>query len=174
MATLFVSILLSSLFTLTKSTFSDGSAAAAAAATTTHLHFFLHDIVSGRHPTSIRVAGEKNKFGMTAVIDDPLTEGAEHGSPIVGRAQGMYTSSALDAMSLHMAVNFEFLAGEFNGSTLSILGRNAFMEAVREFPIVGGTGRFRFAQGYALAKTKRFNAPTGDAVVEYDVFVMHR
>lgn len=35
-------------------------------------------------------------------------------------------------------------------STLSILSRNDILADVREFPIVGGSGVFRFALGYAL------------------------
>ncbi|MFQ6635341.1 hypothetical protein Gotur_012196 [Gossypium turneri] len=37
-------------------------------------------------------------------------------------------------------------------------------------PIVGGSGIFRFARGYALAKTVWFNK-NGDAIVEYNVTV---
>ncbi|KAI3450183.1 hypothetical protein Pfo_006848 [Paulownia fortunei] len=138
-----------------------------------HVHFYFHDIVSGKHPTAITVAGRKNKFGGTAIIDDPLTEGVEPGSKVVGRAQGMYAMSSEDAASLLMVMNFAFKEGEYNGSSLSILGRNQFLETVREMPVVGGSGLFRLARGYALAKTVRFNVETGDAVVEYNIFVMH-
>ncbi|KAF4369015.1 hypothetical protein F8388_013344 [Cannabis sativa] len=46
-----------------------------------------------------------------------------------------------------------FQAGKYNGSCLSILGHNSILSALREMPVVGGTGLFRFARGYALAKT---------------------
>ncbi|KAK6141804.1 hypothetical protein DH2020_024454 [Rehmannia glutinosa] len=138
-----------------------------------HLHFYFHDIVSGKHPTAITVAGRKNKFGGTAIVDDPLTEGVEPGFKVVGRAQGMYAMSSQDASSLLMVRNFVFLEGKYNGSSLTILGRNQFLENMREMPVVGGSGIFRFVRGYALAKTERFNVGTGDAVVEYNVFVMH-
>ncbi|KAG4916036.1 hypothetical protein JHK87_053593 [Glycine soja] len=38
-------------------------------------------------------------------------------------------------------------------------------------PIVGGSGAFRFARGYGLAKTQTFDVKTGDAAVEYYVYV---
>ncbi|CAI0402651.1 unnamed protein product [Linum tenue] len=38
-------------------------------------------------------------------------------------------------------------------STLSILGRNAVWSPVREMPVIGGSGVFRFARGYAQART---------------------
>ncbi|KAK4419780.1 Dirigent protein 21 [Sesamum alatum] len=138
-----------------------------------HLHFYFHDIFSGKHPTAITVAGRENKFGGTVITDDPLTEGVEHRSKVVGRAQGMYAWSSLDAASLLVVMNFEFIEGKYNGSSFSLLGRNPFLETVREMPVVGGTGLFRFARGYALAKTFRFSGGKGDAVVEYNVFVMH-
>lgn len=107
------------------------------------------------------------------MVDDPLTEGLEPGSKVVGRAQGMYALASQHDSGLLMVMNFAFVEGRFNGSTLSILGRNQVLNPVREMPIVGGSGLFRFARGYALAKTIRYNQKTGDAVVEYNVSVMH-
>ncbi|KAG5539146.1 hypothetical protein RHGRI_019637 [Rhododendron griersonianum] len=68
-------------------------------------------------------------------------------------------------------MNFASLEGGFNGSTLGILGRNRVLDPVREMPIVGGSGLFMFARGYALARTVQYSLKTGDAVVEYNVFV---
>ncbi|WMV51597.1 hypothetical protein MTR67_044982 [Solanum verrucosum] len=48
-----------------------------------------------------------------------------------------------------MTLNLVFTSDEYNGSTLSVLGRNP---AFREMPIVGGSGVFRLAQGSATAK----------------------
>ncbi|CAK9157491.1 unnamed protein product [Ilex paraguariensis] len=137
-----------------------------------HLHFYFHDIVSGKHPTAVRISGPKNAFGATAMIDDPLTEGLKPGSKLVGRAQGMYALASQHDTALLMVMNFAFLEGKFNGSALSIFGRNRVFDMVREMPIVGGSGLFRLARGYALAKTVRIEQKTGDAVVEYNVFVV--
>ncbi|CAN6577186.1 unnamed protein product [Malus baccata var. baccata] len=121
-----------------------------------HLHFYFHDIVGGRTPTAIKVAEalttntSMTGFGTVVMMDDPLTIGPESSSKLVGKAQGKY-----------------------NGSTLSVLGRNAVFSAVREMPIVGGSGLFRFARGYAHASTHQFDIKTGDAVVEYNVYVFH-
>ncbi|CBI29983.3 unnamed protein product, partial [Vitis vinifera] len=62
---------------------------------------------------------------------------------------------------------------KFNGSNLSFLGRNSVFSEVRELPIVGGSGLFRFARGYAEARTRTLDMKTGNAVVEYNVYVFH-
>lgn len=63
-----------------------------------------------------------------------------------------------------MVLNFAFLDGMYNGSTVSIRGRNPYMEAIREMPVVGGSGVFQYARGYALMKTFSMSTKTGYAV----------
>ncbi|KAK1411898.1 hypothetical protein QVD17_32744 [Tagetes erecta] len=144
-----------------------------------HLHFYLQETVTGNNPTAIRVAeaattnASRTAFGATVVIDDPLTMGPEPTSKIVGRAQGIYAFDSLSESRLLMALNYVFVEGKYNGSTLSILGSNEVFSHVREMPIVGGSGLFRFARGYALAKTHFFNLTNGDTIVEYNVYVIH-
>ncbi|PWA63185.1 disease resistance-responsive (dirigent-like protein) family protein [Artemisia annua] len=143
-----------------------------------HLHFYFQDIAVGDHPTALRVAEarttntSKSGFGATFIIDDPLTEGPNRTSKIIGRAQGMYASADLNIFGLMMVVNFVFLEGKYNGSSFCILGRNGITLPLRELPIVGGTGIFRFARGYAQLKTASLNA-LGDASVEYNAYVLH-
>ncbi|CAA2980589.1 dirigent 22-like [Olea europaea subsp. europaea] len=144
-----------------------------------HLHFYFHDILSGRNPTAVQVASaamtntSSTLFGAVIMIDDPLTVGPSMTSKLVGRAQGIYASADLYEVGLLMVLNFAFVEGKYNGSTLSVLGRNNVFSAVREMPIVGGSGLFRYARGYAQAKTHQFNLQTGDAIVEYNVYVFH-
>ncbi|KAH1084375.1 hypothetical protein J1N35_024136 [Gossypium stocksii] len=54
-----------------------------------------------------------------------------------------------------MAYNFAFIEGKYNGSNLSVLGRNPVFSAVREMPVIGGSGVFRFARGYPEAMKHR-------------------
>ncbi|KAK1411899.1 hypothetical protein QVD17_32745 [Tagetes erecta] len=145
----------------------------------THLHFYFHDIVSGPHPTAVKVASPTTnntilgQFGLVMMMDDPLTVGPEPHSKLVGRAQGIYASADMKEIGFLMVLNYCFIEGKYNGSTLSILGRNAALTTMREMPVVGGTGLFRFATGYAQAKTHSIDFKTGNAVVEYNVFVVH-
>ncbi|XVF24220.1 hypothetical protein REPUB_Repub13aG0109000 [Reevesia pubescens] len=142
----------------------------------TRLHFYFHDIVSGKNPTAMQIIRPQNKsvgsFGTTFIVDDPLTEKPEPTSKLVGRAQGIYALASQHDIGLLMVMNFVFSEGIYNGSAISILGRNAVLNIVREMPIVGGSGIFRFARGYALAKTVWFDQK-GDAVVQYNVSVVH-
>ncbi|KAK4749275.1 hypothetical protein SAY87_026724 [Trapa incisa] len=143
-----------------------------------HLRFYFHDIASGPNPTTVPVAWAANRsiatgFGNLIVLDDPLTEGPELGSRPVGRAQGIYAMASQTEVALLMALNFVFTAGKNNGSTLSVLGLNSVFEAVRELPVLGGSGLFQFARGYARARTISFDLKTKDACVEYNVYVFH-
>ncbi|KAE8674288.1 Dirigent protein 2 [Hibiscus syriacus] len=142
-----------------------------------HLHFYFHDIVSGKNATAIHVAGTSSNnsslplFGDIYMIDDPLTINPDINSKTVGKAQGMYAYSSQTEMSLLMVLNFAFTEGKYNGSTLSVLARNEVLNTLREMPIVGGTGSFRFARGYAQARTHSITLV--HAIVEYNVFVFH-
>jgi hypothetical protein len=144
-----------------------------------HLHFYFHDIVSGPNQTAVRVAEAPmtntslTGFGAVVMIDDPLTARPELTSKHVGRAQGIYASASQTEVGFLMVLNFAFMEGKYNGSSLSVLGRNTVLSAVRELPIVGGSGLFRFARGYAHARTHTFDIGSGDAVVEYNVYVFH-
>jgi hypothetical protein len=156
------------------------AASPAAGEKTTHIKLYWHDVVSGPSPTAVQVAHaaatntSKTGFGGVVVIDDPLTEGpALNTSKLLGRAQGTYISAGKDDVSLLMNMNFVFTAGRYNGSTVAIMGRNAVFSAVREMAVVGGTGVFRWARGYAQARTHTFDLKTGDATVEYNVFIKH-
>lgn len=144
-----------------------------------HLHFYFHDRITGKNPTSYEVASASvtntsaTYFGGVAVMDDPLTVGPNPRSKQVGRAQGIYSAASRNEIGLLMIVNYVFTQGKFNGSTISVLGRNAVLSAIREMPIVGGSGAFRYARGYAQARTHTFDLKSGDAVVEYNVYVFH-
>ncbi|XP_060200970.1 dirigent protein 19-like [Lycium barbarum] len=143
-----------------------------------HFKFYFHDIGSGTKPTSVVIVPPpKNTtitgFGRMNMIDNALTLGPKLSSKIIGRAQGFYGSSSLSELSLLMVMNFEFIEGKYNGSSLAVLGRNPAFETVREMPVIGGSGLFRFARGYVQARTHSLDLKTKDATVQYDAYVLH-
>ncbi|PON76176.1 Disease resistance response protein [Parasponia andersonii] len=145
----------------------------------THLHFYVQDVVSGRNPTAVTVAEGATtntstvSFGLVTVLDDLLTVGPDPTSKQVGRAQGISVFASQSEVGLLMVLNYVFTEGKFNGSTLSVLGRIGITSAVKELPIVGGSGLFRFARGYAQARTYKLNTTSLDAIFEYNVYVLH-
>ncbi|CAN0927567.1 Pterocarpan synthase 1 [Linum grandiflorum] len=153
--------------------------------TLTHLHFYFHDTITApptrsAYELNLETVAKINSttaFGLLVMADDPLTSGPELNSTRVGsaqgRAQGLYGSASLSEPAAVMLLNFAFTEGEYNGSTLGLYGRNAVLTDVREMAIVGGTGVFRFAKGFAEARTYFFDTVTLNAVVEYDVYVTH-
>ncbi|KAG2671409.1 hypothetical protein I3760_14G134700 [Carya illinoinensis] len=142
-----------------------------------HFRFYWHDIYSGRNPTTVPIVRQPSNsstgFGFVSMIDDPLTMGPKLSSKLAGRAQGFYASASQEDVGLLMVMNFAFIEGKYNGSTITVLGRNAVFSTVREMPVVGGSGLFRFARGYVQARTHTFDMKTGDATVEYNVYVLH-
>ncbi|XP_030447739.1 dirigent protein 19 [Syzygium oleosum] len=143
-----------------------------------HFRFYWHDVVSGPKPTSVPVVpppsnASATAFGVVNMIDNPLTLLPDIGSELVGRAQGLYSSASQEEVALLMIMNFAFVSGKYNGSGITVLGRNPVFHKVREMPVIAGTGLFRFARGYAQVSTHTLDMKTGDAVVEYNVYVLH-
>ncbi|CAL5445031.1 unnamed protein product [Camellia sinensis] len=142
----------------------------------TQVEFYMHDTVGGPNPSAVRVAGRSNftssnpiaaMFGSIYMMDNPLTITPALNSTVMGRAQGIYgMSSQHDELSLLMTLTYNFITGPYNGSSFSVIGRNPIANEVREMPVVGGTGMFRLARGYCLAKTYSTNQM--DAIVGYN------
>lgn len=144
-----------------------------------HFRFYWQDIVGGANATSIPIIESIPKFnltstfGLTRVIDNALTVGPNRTSKLVGRAHGFYVSTSQTEYDFLMIQTFVLFEGVYNGSSITFLARNPINEKVRELPVVGGVGRFRFAKGYARVNTISFDYLTGDTTVEYNVYVSH-
>ncbi|XP_039118598.1 dirigent protein 4-like [Dioscorea cayenensis subsp. rotundata] len=148
----------------------------------TRLHFYFHDTLNGDHPTTVPVAypigtviSPSNLAPSNAVYvaDDPLTDGPDPKSTVVGHAQGFYVFEMQDKVVLIFVMDIGFTSGEFNGSSITLFSRNPVLETDREMAVVGGRGKFRLARGFAKLHTYSFNLTGAGAVVEYDVTVFH-
>ncbi|GLJ38747.1 hypothetical protein SUGI_0790000 [Cryptomeria japonica] len=85
-----------------------------------------------------------------AVFDQPLTEGPENTSKVIGRAQGFMLPTSLFATSAFNVFNLNINTSEYKGS-VSIQGKQHKHQQEREeLPVVGGTGYFAFATGFAV------------------------
>ncbi|MED6149853.1 hypothetical protein PIB30_066575 [Stylosanthes scabra] len=143
----------------------------------THLRFYYHDIRNENNPTVVQIVdapkNTPNGFGCVLVMDDALTEEPDWSSKQVGRAQGIFAQASLQDLGLAMLTNFVFTEGKYAGSTISMLGRNAISEKIREMPIVGGTGVFRFARGFAIGFSVHSVSTPQHYVVGYNVTISH-
>ncbi|KAK8967213.1 hypothetical protein KSP40_PGU022383 [Platanthera guangdongensis] len=142
----------------------------------TYIHLYVQ-IINPTQPLVVR--GPNNNplgFGNMIMVDNPLTEGIDSSSKLIGREQG-YTigisrdpdfSTTINFLTLNLA----FTDGEHNGSTITVMGRDPVFNAQRELMVVGGTGAFRMARGYSFWTINSFNI-TGNSVVEGDIHVFH-
>ncbi|KQK23349.1 dirigent protein 21 [Brachypodium distachyon] len=149
-------------------------------ASTTHLHFYFHEIyTSGPNGTTAAVVppppGSLFGFGSLAVVDDMLREGADPGSGLIGRAQGLTAAASLSEVAVTTMLNLVFTAGPYEGSTLAVFGRALLGggNKVIERPVVGGTGAFRMARGYTLSRVVNSTDPANLLVLEYHAYVWH-
>lgn len=95
---------------------------------------------------------QKLMFGTMTVFDDELTEGHELNSGLVGKAQGFYVASSEDGMSQTMAFNVMFRSGSYADS-LSFFGVHRTAVSESHLAIMGGTGKYVNAKGFATVKT---------------------
>nr|CAD1824549.1 unnamed protein product [Ananas comosus var. bracteatus] len=129
---------------------------------TTHLNFYMHDILGGPNPTAVAIVK-----GPVAL---PSVPGANFGD-LIAIDDALTRARALEG-SLLLSVNFVLAHdGPYNGSVVSVQGRDPFAAPVRELSVVGGTGHFRMARGYVLWKTYGFNTANSGAILELDVYV---
>ncbi|KAJ3685300.1 hypothetical protein LUZ61_014464 [Rhynchospora tenuis] len=144
-----------------------------------HFRFYWHEWARGSNQTAVSIAQAPEfkksltNFSKVFVLDDPLRTGPDENSKLVGKAQGFDVAAGLYKLELLVAVNFVFTDGEHNGSTIAVLGHNEFLTTVREMPIVGGSGLFRFVRGYVQLRTYLFDQKIDYAVLECNVFVTH-
>lgn len=143
----------------------------------TTFHFYVHDVRGGPNATLYGVASASvtatspTGFGQINVFDDLVTADPNITSPEVARAQGTTTSADLRVRAVAMNMNFYITAGKFNGSTISVIGRNQVAAAERELTVAGGAGAFRYARGYAITRSYSNDAATNYSVLEYTIYV---
>ncbi|KAJ4816827.1 Dirigent protein [Rhynchospora pubera] len=92
-------------------------------------------------------------FGTTTVIDDELTEAHEIGSAVIGRAQGFYLASSQDGTSKTIVMTAVFEEGEHISDTISFFGVHRTAAPESHIAVIGGTGKYENARGFAAVQT---------------------
>ncbi|XP_073305808.1 dirigent protein 22-like [Primulina huaijiensis] len=144
------------------------------------IQFYVQDFVGGPRQSAWQVAQASitptspTNFGRLIVADSLLTVGTDLNSAPIGRGQGLIGYSDLNDPAVSSSINYVFTSGKYNGSTLSMFGRNPLSAAGdRELSIVGGTGVFRLARGIATVRTYLDFDATGHGVFNYTLYVIY-
>nr|WCZ54766.1 dirigent protein 12 [Phryma leptostachya subsp. asiatica] len=111
-------------------------------------------------------------FGRIIVIDNGLTIGTDPDSQSLGRYQGMNTYADFKDTATNMNMNIIFSGGDYDGSTISVMGRQPIMQEVRVLTVIGGSGAFRFAKGIVLASTISTDAKKQTGTYVYVMYVV--
>ncbi|KAI4334127.1 hypothetical protein L6164_018857 [Bauhinia variegata] len=144
----------------------------------TTLVFFLQDVASGPNATVAPITGIRGKdwsydtFGSLFVVDDPVTLSPNRNSAQVGRAQGLLAASALDGSNVHVLLSIVFDNSQYSGSALEIQGTSRQRENYREVSVVSGTGRFRFARGFASFETMYYDPATSYSIIRFTITLL--
>ncbi|XP_043699745.1 dirigent protein 9-like [Telopea speciosissima] len=119
---------------------------------------------AGQLPTGATL--QELMFGTITVVDDELTDGQDLGSSVVGKAQGFYLASSVDGTSHTMALTALFHGGaQAPDDTISFFGVHRTVATESQVAVVGGTGKYENAKGYANIQTlQSSNDHTTDGV----------
>ncbi|BAT90681.1 hypothetical protein LR48_Vigan1242s000700 [Vigna angularis] len=109
-------------------------------------------VVIDRNPQG--ASPDKFLFGRITVIDDEITQGHEFGSEVIGKAQGFHLTSSLDGSSRTMAFTVVFGGeGDDEEDAVSFFGVHRTATKESHIAVVGGTGKYDNAKGYAKIET---------------------
>ncbi|KAK6919339.1 Dirigent protein [Dillenia turbinata] len=139
---------------------------------TTKMVFYWQDW-NTTSATVTKLPSYKSGFGTIYVADDKLTVSLDRNSAQVGRAHGMYVTSALDGSDFHILMSFVFTSKEYNGNTLEIQGSDRLFEKYREVSIVSGTGKFRLPRGFIIMETLFLDIKANNAIILVNATILH-
>lgn len=123
---------------------------------------------------------QKLMFGSATVIDDQLTEGHELDSSVIGRAQGFYLASSLDGTSKTIVLTVLVHSGEHHDhdgveDTISLFGIHRTASPESEIAVIGGTGKYENARGYAaldtLLKEDQHTTDGVDTILHFNIYL---
>ncbi|KAL2482418.1 Dirigent protein 9 [Forsythia ovata] len=110
-------------------------------------------VTAGQLPDGLTL--QQLMFGSVTVVDNEITEGHELGSAVLGRAQGFYLASSSDGSTHTLALTALFHTGgeHETDDTISFFGIHRTATPISHIAIIGGTGKYENAKGYATIET---------------------
>ncbi|BBN06779.1 protein MpDIR49 [Marchantia polymorpha subsp. ruderalis] len=140
-----------------------------------NLTYYVHDTFVKGSETSVVVAtvGENKgdpAFGDIRVFHSPIRATEDRNSLLLGNTGGTLADiSHLENNTYHASFSVSYNSSEYVG-TFSVQGRVTPGTTTWEVPIIAGTGDFRGAQGYGIAKAYNVT-DISDVLFKYDVFL---
>ncbi|KAI3817719.1 hypothetical protein L1987_11517 [Smallanthus sonchifolius] len=109
-------------------------------------------VAAGQLPAGITL--QQLMFGSITVIDNEITEGHELGAGVLGRGQGFYLSSSLDGSSHTFALTTLFHGSDHEvDDTISFFGVHRTASEISHIAVIGGSGKYEEAKGYATIES---------------------
>ncbi|KAK2979789.1 hypothetical protein RJ640_012973 [Escallonia rubra] len=110
-------------------------------------------------PFPARATLQDLEFGTVTAIDVDLVENSFLGSPVIGKASGMYVASSEDGSSHMMAMTVTSAGSELKDA-LRFFGVHRADVSESHIAVIGGTGKYTGANGYATVKTVNVKSDT--------------
>ena len=98
-----------------------------------------------------RATLQELEFGTVKAIDEEIFKGPSNMSPVLGKAQGIYVASSEDGSSHMMAMTAYLASSDFKDG-LRFFGVHQTDVPESHIAIIGGTGKYQGANGYATVK----------------------
>ncbi|KMT05331.1 hypothetical protein BVRB_7g174660 [Beta vulgaris subsp. vulgaris] len=115
-------------------------------------------------------------FGTMIAVDDELTDGHALNSGMVGRAQGFYVYSSVDGKTQTMLFTAMFQEGGYHNS-LNFFGIHQTAVSESVVSVMGGTGKYVNAKGFATVKTlppvDQHETDGLESVLEFSVYLTY-
>ncbi|KZV24282.1 dirigent protein 24-like [Dorcoceras hygrometricum] len=109
-------------------------------------------VTAGQLPAGVTL--QQLMFGTVTVVDNEITEGHELGSTVLGQAQGFYLASSSDGSSHTLALTTMFHGHNHEiDDTISFFGVHRTASPISHIVVIGGTGIYENAKGYATIET---------------------
>lgn len=139
------------------------------------LNFFLQEDPSSSYFVVPPLEGYGGNFGALVVIDQAITVSPAPSSAQIGRARGLAVfahKATVPGPELVWTAEFnDPRPSGYGTNSLSLRGYNGLGQEEREVAIVGGTGLFRLAKGWAILRTYSRDSQTRLATTSITAFV---
>ncbi|XP_021754891.1 dirigent protein 1-like [Chenopodium quinoa] len=109
-----------------------------------------------------------NPFGSLFAFNDPLNETPDPSSKVIGYTEGSSVTSSFDGERTTGISRITLNLKGYKGELLNV--GTAHYTQVSELPFIGGTGDFRFVQGYMTTSVVDLSAPTTCYKLDFNLF----